>query len=205
MKDKYLILTARIISLLFAPFYFPVIAFVFMFAFTFLNMFPLKFKLAILIYIYLFTIAFPLLGIYLYRRLNGWTRHQSSYRSRRIVPYILSIVSYGCCLYMLWSFHMPRFTLGIIVASLTIQVICAIIYQWIKISVHSAAAGGVVGAIIAFSLWFNFDPTWWLCLTILLAGAVASSRIILRIHDLKEVSLGLLVGFVCGLVCMLYV
>lgn len=205
MKDKYLILTARVISLLFAPFYFPVIAFIFLFVFTFMSLLPLSFKLTVLFIIYMFTIAFPLLGIYLYRRLNGWTRHQSSYRSRRIVPYLLSIVSYGCCLYMLWRMHMPRFTMGIIVASLSIQIICAVVNSWIKISVHSAAAGGVVGALISFSLWFNFDPTWWLCLTVLLAGAVASSRIVLRIHDLKEVSLGVLIGFVCGLVSILYV
>lgn len=205
MTNKTLILVARTISMLFAPFYFPVIAFVFLFLFSFMKLLPVSFQLTVLIIVYLFTVAFPLLGIWVYRRINGWTRHQSSYRSRRIVPYVLSICSYGCCLYVLWRMQMPRFTMGIIVASLSIQIVCAVLNRWIKVSVHSAAAGGVVGALISFSLLFNFDPTWWLCLTILLAGAVGSSRIVLRTHNLMEVLVGLSVGFVCGLLSVLYI
>ena len=68
-----------------------------------------------------------------------------------------------------------------------------------------AAAGSVIGALLAFSFLFSFDPTWWLCLTIVIAGAVGSSRIVLRQHTLSQVGVGVLVGFFWGFISILYV
>lgn len=198
MKEKYIILTARVLSLLFAPFYFPVFAFIVLFVFSYLNLLPASYKLGILGLVYFFTIALPLLTIYLYRRINGWTRHQLSHREKRIVPYILSITCYGCCLYVMEHLHIPRFMMGIIVGALAIQVICALLNNWVKVSTHTAAAGGMIGSILAFSLIFSFNPTWWLCLAILVTGAVGSSRIVLRQHNLHQVGIGVGIGFVSG-------
>ena len=69
---------------------------------------------------------------------------------------------------------------------------------WFKISTHAAASGGVVGALLAFSLIFSFDPTGWLCLTVLLSGLVCSARLVLRQHTMEELGYGVLVGLVCG-------
>ena len=63
----------------------------------------------------------------------------------------------------------------------------------------------MIGALLAFSFLFSFDPTWWLCLTIVIAGAVGSSRIVLRQHTLSQVGVGVLVGFFCGFISILYV
>ena len=205
MKDKYLLIAARGISLLFTPFYFPVLAFVALIWFSYLKLLPGAQKLMILFTVYFFTVALPLLAIYLYRRINGWARHQLSKRERRIIPYILSISSYGCLLYVLASMHMPRYMMGIIVGALAIQIISALLTPVIKLSTHAAAAGGVIGAILAFSLIFRFDPTLWLCIAIVLTGAVASSRIILRFHDLRQVGISVALGIVCGIASILFV
>lgn len=205
MRDKYIIKIARAISLLFTPFYFPVIAFLALFIFSYMNLLPLTLKITVLVIVYLFTVALPLLSIYLYRKINGWTTHQASHRTRRYVPYLLSITSYGCCFYVMERMRMPHFMMGIIVGALSIQVLCSIINTRFKISTHSAASGGVVGALLAFSLIFAFDPTWWLCLSIILAGAVGSSRIILHQHTLAQVTTGTILGFICGFVSILYV
>lgn len=205
MKDKYLILTAKALSLLFTPFYFPVLAFVALFSFSYLKLLPFTYQLIILAMVYVFTVLLPLFTIYLYRRINGWTRHQLGHRQKRVMPYLLSITSYGCCLYLMHRLHMPRFMMGIIVAALSIQVVCAVVNGFIKVSTHSAAAGGVIGALLAFSAIFAFDPTFWLCLSILMAGAVGSSRIILRQHNLHEIGLGVTIGFFCGLLSILLV
>ena len=190
MRDKYIIKIARAISLLFTPFYFPVIAFLALFMFSYMNLLPLTLKITVLVIVYLFTVALPLLSIY---------------RTRRYVPYLLSITSYGCCFYVMERMRMPHFMMGIIVGALSIQVLCSIINTRFKISTHSAASGGVVGALLAFSLIFAFDPTWWLCLSIILAGAVGSSRIILHQHTLAQVTTGTILGFICGFVSILYV
>ena len=66
------------------------------------------------------------------------------------------------------------------------------------ISIHSAGAGGIIGALIAYSILFMFNPIWWLCLMIVLSGAVGTSRMILRQHSLMQIVLGTIVGVVCG-------
>lgn len=203
MKEKYLIYTSKLFSMLFAPFYFPVLAFLILFIFSYMKLLPLNYKLMVLAIVYCFTVALPLLAIYAYRRLNGLHRHQMTRREMRSVPYFIFIISYGCCLYLLTQMHIPHFMISILYGAFVLQIICALINNWVRISTHSAAAGAMNGALLAFSIIFNFNPLWWLCLTLLIAGCVGTSRLILRQHTLSEVNLGMGVGFVVGFVCIL--
>ena len=97
-KDYVIVLTAQVVSLIFSPFYLPVMAFVPLLAFSYLNMLPIATKLVLLAMVYVFTILIPRFAIYLYRKFNGWTRHQLGKRERRFVPYLLSIASYAALL-----------------------------------------------------------------------------------------------------------
>lgn len=205
MNNKLILLIARSISLLFSPFYFPVVAFIGLFLFSYLNMLPLFYKTTLVAIIWVFTIAIPRFGIYLYRKINGWTRHQIGFRENRYVPYFFSITSYAALLYLMHTLHLPRFTLGIIAGALFIQVVNTVLNPWIKICPHSAAAGGVIGALIAFSLIFMFNPIGWLCLVVLLSGLVGTARLILRQQTLLEISTGTIVGILCGFCCIAYV
>lgn len=198
-------MAAQVVSMLYAPFYLPVVAFIVLFMFSYLNMLPLATKAVLTLVVYFFTLLLPHIAIYAYRKINGWTRHQMSRRERRFVPYIMSIVSYAALLYLLYSIHMPRFTLGVIGGALTIQIVCAIVNSRIKISTHAAASGGVIGALMAFSFIFAFNPTWWLCLTVLLCGMVCTARLILRQHTYAEIGWGVAVGLVSGFVSVLLI
>jgi len=92
----------------------------------------------------------------------------------------------------------PRVISIILVAALAIQMVCAFINVWWKISTHTAAIGGVAGALIIYSIAFAFNPLWWLSLIILLAGLVGTARMILRQHSLAQVVTGFFVGLVCA-------
>lgn len=198
-RGFWLVLSAQVISLIFSPFYLPLVAFVALFIFSYLHMLPPITKLLLIVIVYFFTVLLPRWTIFLYRKLNGWTRHQLSKRERRYIPYVMSIISYSTLLYLLYSFHMPRFTLGIIAGALIIQVFCALVNSLIKVSTHAAASGGVIGALMAFSIIFNFNPISWLCLTILLSGLVCTARLILREHTLSELGWGVVIGIFSGL------
>ena len=87
---------------------------------------------------------------------------------------------------------------NILVAALVIQIVCAIINVWWKISTHTAAIGGFAGSLLAFSILFAFNPLWWFCAILIIAGMVGSSRMILRQHSLSQVVAGFLVGAVAG-------
>ena len=98
---------------------------------------------------------------------------------------------------------MPHFMSSIIVAALLVQMICALINIWWKISTHTAAIGGVGGALFAFSFYLGFNPVWWLCLVFLTAGILGSCRMILRQHNLAQVVVGFWVGGFCAATAIL--
>ncbi len=203
MKNRYLVRTAQCISLIFSPFYLPVLAFVVLFFFSYLNYTSWAYSLTVILTVYLFTVLLPELGIFVYRRLNGWTRRELSRRERRIVPYILSIASYAILLGLMDYLRMPRFTLGIVAGALGIQIACALINPWVKVSTHAAASGGLAGALMAVSIMLQYNLTSWLCLSILLSGVVCTARLILRQHTLAELGIGVVTGFMVGFLTLL--
>ncbi len=204
-RQKEIIYTARIISALFKPFYLPILGLVTLFTFSYLSMFPWYYKIEVLFLTYLFTILLPILFIHFYRRYQGWNLIELGHRERRMVPYAISIMCYFTCIYVMEHLHMPHFMGSIIVAALMVQIACALINVWWKISTHTAAIGGVGGALFAFSYYLGFNPVWWLCLVILVAGILGSSRMILRQHSLGQVVGGFCIGFISAACAILFI
>ena len=143
-RERNIILTARLMSLLFTPFYLPLVGLMALFVFSYLGLMP-------------------------------WAYN---------VPYVISILCYFFCVYLMDMLHVPHFMGTILSAALFIQVVCALINVWWKISTHTAAIGGVAGALFVFGELFGFNPVWWLCIVFILAGLLGTSRMILRQHSL---------------------
>lgn len=204
MTEKRLILASRVISSIISPFYLPVFGMIVLFMFTYLGMLDTWIKLRVLFIVYLFTVAIPTYLIRLYHYYHGWTPIQIGSKERRMVPYVIAIVCYFICYYILNLLHMPHFIGTVIVAALVLQVVCALVNLCWKVSTHSAAIGGVIGALIAFSFLFTFNPTWWLFFLFFMAGLVGTSRMILRQHTLIEVSMGFLIGIVVAFLAVMY-
>lgn len=196
MKEKDIILAARVISMVFTPFYLPIVGLAALFLFSYLRLMPWGYKLTVLGLVYLFTILLPTFLIRLYRHYQGWKPFDLIVRERRMVPYVISIVCYSVCYYLMSMAHIPHFMGSILVAAVLIQVVCALINTWWKVSVHEAAIGGVTGALLAFAIIFTFDPIWWFCLTLFLSGIVGTSRMMLRQHSLSQIVVGWFIGCV---------
>lgn len=185
-------------SMVFTPFYLPLAGLLALFLFSYMSLMPLAYKLTVLLMVYLFTILLPTLLIHTYRNYQGWSRWQLGRKERRLVPYVIAILCYFLCYYIMSWMRIPQFMANILVAALVIQVVCAIINVWWKISTHTAAIGGFEGALVAFSILFSFNPLWWFCLILIIAGMVGTSRMILRQHSLAQVVAGFLTGMVIG-------
>lgn len=196
MKEKDFILAARVVSMVFTPFYLPLVGLMALFVFSYMSQLPTGYKLSVLALVYFFTILLPTFLIRFYRRYQGWKAFDFIVKERRMVPYVISILCYFLCVYLMKTFHMPHFMGSILVAALLIQVACALINIWWKVSTHTAAIGGVAGALMAFSMIFAFNPMWWFCLVMVLAGVVGTSRMILRQHSLPQVVVGFGMGMV---------
>lgn len=203
MRERNILLSAKVLSTLFTPFYLPIVGLGSLLLFSYLNMLPWMYKLFLLLMVYLFTILLPTVLIRLYRRYQGWSLIELGNKERRMIPYVISIVSYLCCYYIMALTHVPHFMGSILIAALVIQIMCAMVNLKVKVSTHTAAIGGVAGALAAFSMIFRFNPVGWLCIVILLAGVVGTSRMILRQHSLHQVILGFLLGVACSLVSVL--
>ena len=201
VADRTLIRTARVISAKFTPVSIPFLAFLILFLFSYLRIMPIQYKLIVLGVVYCFTILMPTLTIFLFRKINGFSPEDLGERKRRFMPFLLTITSYVFCLVMMHRLNIPWYMTGIILAALIMMVICIVVNLKWKLSEHMAGVGAIVGGLVSFSALFGYNPVWWLCLFILIAGVLGTARIILQHHTLGEV----LVGFAVGLICSLLV
>lgn len=202
IAEKSLRRLARVISALFTPFTIPFVAFLILFIFSYLRIMPLGYKLTVLGLVYVSTIMLPTIGIYLFQRLNKLSPAEMSERKRRYVPFLLTIASYVGCFAMMRRLHIPWYMTGIILAALLMMIISVVANRWWKLSEHTEGTGAVVGGLIAFSALFGYNPVWWLCAIILVAGIVGTSRIILEHHTVGEVLGGFAVGWLCTMLVL---
>jgi hypothetical protein len=204
MKNLSLYKASRLISAIFNPFMVPFLAYVVLFIFTYLNMLPLGYRFLVLSVVFAFTILLPALGIFIFRKMNGWGIRAFRDRKKRYVPWTISIISYLACFIMMNRLRMPSYMSGIILASILSMIIGLITNVRWKICEHMIACGGVVGGLIAFSMMFNYNPLFWLSFFILLSGSLGTARIVRKHHTLGEVIAGFSVGFIATLYGILY-
>ena len=186
MEEKYLRISARVLSAIFTPFYVPTVGFLALFLFTYLRMLPLSYQIVVLGIVYAFTVLLPMLGIYIYQKINGWSLRHLGHKEKRIVPYAMTILSYVCCLLLMYRLSIPRSLSGIIVAALMAMIICAVINVWWKISAHMTAIGEFVGGLVSFSFVFYYNPLGWFCFAILLSGGCTRASLYSRPNTASE-------------------
>ena len=128
-----------------------------------------------------------------------------SEQKHRLIPYILTIMSYATCLILMNKMHFPSYISGIIKAALICMIICTLLnFKW-KVSVHMASCGMLIGGLVSYSFLFYFNPIWWLCGFILLSGIQGTARISYHQHTLFEVIAGFVAGMFCGIIGILFI
>lgn len=202
---QYILPLARTLSIIFTPFYLPLVGMIALFTLTYLNMLPASYKLVVVALTYAFTILLPSMLIHAYRKYHGWSPFHLNNREKRMVPYIISILTYLAYYNIMRWMHMPHFMSAIIVAALFVQVFCALFNVRMKISTHTAAIGGVTGSVMAFSFILSFNALWWLIILIIIAGMVGTARMMLRVHTLSEIVLGFITGLIVSFVTIIIV
>lgn len=198
-KRSWFLMLARIFSIIFSPFYLPIVSMIALFTFTHLLYLPLMYKAMVLAVTYIFTILLPSLLIRIYKEYHGKKLFHLSNREKRMVPYFISIGCFLSAYYIMQAYRVPHIISIVIIAALMVQIVCALFNLVIKISLHMAAIGGLTGGVMAFSLLIQFNALWWIIALILLAGLVGTARMMLRIHTLTNICLGYIVGFVTTL------
>lgn len=199
-----LIEAAKIVSTIFRPMYYPLLGSAILLTMTPLSLLPLEYKALHLLTMMLFTITIPWLSTVMYMRLCHIVTVDLTKRHNKIVPYAIYIIFYTIYYYMMREASIPYPLVSVIIVALCIQIACTLISLVWKVSVHMAGAGAIIGALAAYGFILNFNPLPWLCTAIIVSGLVGTSRMILRQHNLSQLVIGLLIGFLCGFLGILY-
>ncbi len=200
--------SAHLLSFLFHPLFIPAyvtafLIFVHPFVFAAVNE---KVRILRLISVVLLTAFFPAFTVFLLKRLGFISSIFLRTQKERIIPYIASMT------YFFWIFHVSRnlpdsppvfvlLTLGIFLSS--IGALMANIY--FKISMHAIAMGGMFCFFVMLSMQGEFTMGVYLCVAMLIAGMVCSSRLIISDHHPFEVYSGFFVGILCQAVAAFFV
>ncbi len=157
---------------------------------------PPMLRLGFLGFINIYTFLMPLLVIYfMYHRKWIQTLTLKNLRDRRL-PYLITTIFYLILSYFLYTRSTVYYPSAVLIFfSAVVIIIVAIVSLWWQISAHAAAIGGCFGA-FAITYFKYEDPNLYYAtlISLILAGAVMSSRLKLNAHSLAQVVAGFSVG-----------
>ncbi|SEW12032.1 hypothetical protein SAMN05428988_2247 [Chitinophaga sp. YR573] len=149
------------------------------------------------LYIRVLTISifFPVLTLMLARSLKFVESIQMHTQRDRIIPYV------ACTIYYFWAFYAFKregvtppffnaFFLGVFLA----VVLSMVGNTYAKISMHTTGWGGVIGLLLMLMTGMHMNVSFPLVVTILIAGVVATARLILSAHTPAEIYTGFIIG-----------
>jgi len=202
MTDNRIIqIIARVTSIIFHPLLIPTLGFLLLLNSDFyFALLPWSVKKFMLLTVFLSTCILPALSI-LILSMNPKFDIKMEKSTDRILPLLLSSVFYYLGYLILEQLPVyPIYNLFLI-ASILVQISLIVVSLKWKISAHSAAIGGLIGGISALSFRLHENAILVLSLLILVAGLVATSRLILLKHTNSQIYAGFSLGFlIIGLV-----
>jgi membrane-associated phospholipid phosphatase len=124
-------------------------------------------------------------------RRGRWDGHWVRERERRMVPFLLCLVSTTVGLVIMLVGGAPQTVVALSWSMIATLVVVLAITRWWKVSVHATVAGGAVATIVLL-----YGP--WYLLLILGVVLVAWSRVMVEDHTVAQVVAGALLGPVVG-------
>ena len=186
---------ARLTSIIFHPLLIPTLGFLLLFNSDFyFSILPWNVKRYMLLVVFMSTCVLPAISI-LILSLNPKFDLNMEKNTDRVLSLIITSVSYYLGYLLLKRLPVfPVYNVLLIGAILVQTALLPISMRW-KISMHSAAIGGLVGGILGLSFRLQENPVQLLSVLILTAGLVATSRLILQKHTESQIYAGFLTGF----------
>lgn len=138
-----------------------------------------------------FYCAIPMAIVVRGARGGRWEGHWVRERERRMVPFLLILVSTLVGLVIMLVGDAPRDVLALAWSMVATLVGCLVITKWWKVSVHATVAGGALATVVLL-----YGP-WYLLLVPALA-LVCWSRVVVEDHTVAQVVVGAVLGPVVG-------
>lgn len=150
-----------------------------------------------------FTFVLPVLNIFLMYKLKRIQSFTLSLQNERTFPYFMTAIFYFGLFYLFYDLRIwESIKLFVLCAGIAI-LITALINLRYKISAHMVGIGGLIGMMISLSILLQYDLFYYIIITVLVAGLIGWSRIILEEHKPSQIYTGFLLGISCQLVLFL--
>jgi len=200
---------AHFFSYLFHPLFIPLYTIIFLVFFhpSYFAGFSEYDKYKLLLTTTLNTVFFPAFAVLLMKGLGFIKSVFLHTQQDRIGPYLSAMIFYFWTAWVFFKFSpqpapaIASFMTGVFIT--TVAGLLANIY--FKISMHAMGAGGLLGFFLIIMQSNTMFMTWPLCIALLVAGLVCSSRLIISDHRPAEIYSGVLVGLLCQFVTAMIV
>ena len=197
-------LFANIVSTLFHPLLMITYGMILVLLYTYLTIYPTNMKLFIVGGAFACTAIIPGLFILLLRFSGSISDLELTNRRERVLPFLIMIFSVMVYIFFIRRMQVPFWLIGLLIgiaASLLLSM--CINFYW-KISVHGVGIGGLLGAVMGIARIHMINASWLFIGLIIIAGLVASARIILNKHTPMQMYAGICLGFICTFVASIF-
>lgn len=165
---------------------------------------PMPLRLTIICITFVFTFILPTINALILLKSGKIHSLQMETRKERVLPYFSTALYFFALYYLFHTARFPSF-LNIIILAAGISIILGLLinFKW-KISAHSIAVGGIIGAVMGISLRLMIDFHMILVLLLLCAGLIGFARLKLNVHSPSQVYAGYLLGFSVEFLMMIF-
>lgn len=150
------------------------------------------------------TIMFPLLTIALLKGL-GFIKSVHMHDAKdRIIPLIATMIFYFWAYLVIKNVQAPLILRTLILGSYLGVIIMFLVSIFYKVSMHTTAAGGMLGILIVLMMTGPINMQVPLFVAIILAGVMGTARLILKAHTPAQVWLGYILGIAAMIAAHIY-
>jgi hypothetical protein len=155
---------------------------------------PIESKWALFTIFFLFSVVAPGVSFILLHRFKVISTIDIERQGERSLPLVIMLV-YSLVLFFLLVYKagagtLPRYFYALPLSGVAVTTIFLLINRWIKISLHGAGAGILLGFLIIFTRAQDAFSIWWVLSALLAAGLTMAARLYLQKHTSLEVYTG---------------
>lgn len=194
---------ARFLSFVFSPLLVPTYGTALALWFSNLVFIAPEGKMKLLAVVFTMTAIVPALLIFLLYKMAFVSDFGLNKREERPLPYCITCLCYLVTAYYFYACHLPSWVILFMAGGAIAVVISLVVNMWWKISAHLAGMGGAIGMLLRLFADNVAMPGAFaaLIITVLMTGAVASSRVALGRHTFGQVVAGAINGALCVYIC----
>jgi len=192
------------ISYIFHPLFMPLFGVCFYFSKT-PRFIPSEIKLAKIVSLIILTIILPILLYFLLKTLGKVKSIYLKNTNERIYPLALNCIVILIVIQRILTpsqvLELYYFFVGILISTMTCLLLAVFKF---KASIHMISVSGVFMFFVALSIHFSININGLLALMVIIIGAVATSRLHVKAHTYKELTMGVFIGIIPQLILVSY-